>query len=112
MMDDAAPVTDPVVWTRARWGRRTVVGVGMGVMIFAGTEYLAAALLERHPFMVTLPVSLLALIGLTGVLLGAGGVVYLARHWWWPLRRLRAAVEEARAGRLAIEQVPLDVGGL
>jgi diguanylate cyclase (GGDEF)-like protein len=45
-------------------------------------------------------------------LLGAGGVVYLARHWWWPLGQLRAAVEEARAGKLAIEQVPSDVGGL
>jgi diguanylate cyclase (GGDEF)-like protein len=81
-------------------------------MGFAGVEYAAAALLARHPYTVTLPLSLLALLGLAVLLLAAGGAVFVVRHYRHPVVRLAAAIAEARDGELALAAFPLDVGGL
>src|SRR4051794_32647887 len=108
-MDDSAappPPPPPIVSAtdtpRARFGRRAIFGTCAAVMVFAGTEYLAAALLKHHPYSVDVPASLLALVALTVALLAAGAVVFVWRHWRSPSRRMLTAIEEARAGSLPI----------
>src|SRR4051812_40087558 len=95
-----------VVAVRARrLSRRAAPMIGAGVMIFAATEYLAAAFMARHPYTVTLPASWLVLFGLAAMLVLAGAVAFAVRHWVAPARRLASELNEAREGELPIEHV-------
>jgi diguanylate cyclase (GGDEF)-like protein len=81
-------------------------------ILFAVIETVASRFLSSDLYSVNLPVSVLILFVLTGILLATGGAVHLMRHWITPVRRLRAGLEEIRDGRLPIDQLPTDVGGL
>lgn len=94
------------------WWRRAGWGICVGIALFAATEYVAALLLHRNPYLVKMPVGLLALVGMTAGLVIAGAAIRCVCHWMRPVGRLRTALSEIRDSQLAVEQLPEDLGAL
>lgn len=92
--------------------RRVCLVVCAGTALFAATEYVASALLDRKAMMVPVPVSVMALLGVSAGLLIAGAMVRFVHYWLRPIARLREGLEEIRHNRLAVEQLPEDLGAL
>lgn len=109
-MEETAPSSSPS--PKAPWWRRGASLVCAGAALFAATEYLAAAWLNKNPYIVRIPLGLLVLLGVAGVLIIAGALVRAVYHWIKPVSSLRRALEEIRNGKLAIDQLPAHLGAL
>jgi diguanylate cyclase (GGDEF)-like protein len=97
---------------RPRWGLRALWVAFAAAAVFGVTDYFAAAFLKRDPITLRLPLSVVALVGVT-LLLAAGAVLlHLRRHWSNQVTRLRKALEEAVEGQLLIEELNQPFGGL
>jgi diguanylate cyclase (GGDEF)-like protein len=128
-MEDSAPLLteqeqeEQRVWVRedaAARRRRTVwawvaafclVAAGFGATQFFAARFWSA---EVQTVSITLPISIVVLIGLAVLMVIAGAVaVYLAR-WRLPARRLARTLEEVRRGERPIDdlRLPDSAGGL
>jgi len=128
-MEESAPLTsepdreERPVWVRedARVRRRRVAwtwvaGICLVAAGFGATQFYAARFwsAEVQTVSVTLPISIVVLIGLSVLMVIAGLIVaYLAR-WRLPARRLARTLEEVRRGERPIDdlRLPEHAGGL
>jgi len=75
------------------------------VGLFALTEYIVASIMQRAPYTITLPLSLLAIIGVTICLMICGAVVRLYHHWIAPQIRLKLSLQRVLSGEIPIDEM-------
>ena len=117
-MEDSAPQSEPTPLPSAAAPRKRrihktlVISLSIAAAIFGLTEYVAAAFLARTPYVLKLPISIAALLGLTAILLIGGAIVHFLQQWKLQVRALRKAIEETQAGERPIEELNGQFGGL
>ncbi|HYE17704.1 MAG TPA: GGDEF domain-containing protein [Tepidisphaeraceae bacterium] len=93
----------------ARWARGWVIA-GVCVGVFGATEYLVATLVRQSPYTLTVPLSLIVMVGVAVVLSAVGAAVRIYHHWVTPAARVERALRGVRSGEVPIDE--LVEGGL
>ena len=109
------PAQDTPARRRRFCMNRTTLFVGCAIAsLFGVTQYLAMALLSWRPYTLHLsvPGSVLALVGLTLFLFIAGAILHFVQQWKIQVSRMRRMLEEFNAGELPIEHFGPKFGGL